>query len=241
MSRVNTQHSIYSLIPIQFILIAFFLSGCAASKETQNRTLSKSEVESLTVQRKAGEEYVIQPGDQIELKVWGYKEFNTKGKVNSRGIFTIPMAGEIKAEGLSKEKFKSNVRTKLTDYIKGEVKFTVTFTSAQRNMVSVLGSVGQPSNYQVINNTSLFEILSEAGGTTEQADLRRIRIYEKGNINKATEVNLADYLKEEDTGPVAVVKPGDIVYVPKQENMMEELSSLFRDVVLLFGMFRVFN
>lgn len=223
------------------VLVTFILSGCASSKDARTSTLSKSEMESLIVQRRTDEQYIIQPGDQIELSVWGYEEFNSTKTVNSQGIITIPLVGEIKAEGLSKEKFKENLKTKLNEFIKGEINFTVTITSAERNTVSVLGSVNQPNNYQIINSSSLFEILSKAGGTTEQADLRSIRIYKKGDVQKPVEVNLANYLKEKETGPVATVYPGDIVYVPRQENAMRELSSFFRDVVLLFGMFRVFN
>lgn len=233
--------SIPILIPLTLVLMTFILSGCASSRNAQTSTLSKSEMKSLIIQRQADEEYVIQPGDQIELSVWGYKQFNTTKTVNSQGIITVPLIGEVKAEGITKEKFKEDLRTKLKEFIKGEINFTVTITSAQRNTVSVLGSVGQPNNYQIINSTSLFEILSKAGGTTEQADLRNIRIYKKGNVQKPVEVNLANYLKEKETGPVATVKPGDIVYVPQQENALRELSSFFRDVVLLFGMFRVFN
>lgn len=223
------------------VLLTVILSGCASSRQAQTGTLSKSEMESLIIQQRTDEEYIIQPGDQIELAVWGYEEFNTTKTVNSQGVITVPLIGEIQAEGISKEKFKENLRTNLSEYIKGDINFTVTITSAQMNTVSVLGSVGRPDNYQIINSISLFEILSKAGGTTEQADLRSIRIYQKGDAQEPVEVNLADYLKRKQSGPVAVVHPGDIVYVPQQENVMKELSSFFRDVVLLFGMFRVFN
>lgn len=223
------------------VLLVSILSGCASSRQAQTSTLSKSEMESLVIQQQTDEEYIIQPGDQIEIAVWGYEEFNTTKTVNSQNIITVPLAGEIRAGGISKEKFKDSLRDHLSEYIKGDINFSVTITSAQNNTVSVLGSVGRPDNYQIINTTSLFEILSKAGGTTEQADLRSIRIYQQGDAQEPVEVNLADYLKRKQSGPVAVVHPGDIVYVPQQENVMQELSGFFRDVVLLFGMFRVFN
>lgn len=222
-------------------LTMLVLSGCATSRNAGTSTLSKSEMESLIVQRQNNEEYIIQRGDKIKLSVWGYNKFNADQTVNSQGVITIPLIGEVKAEGLSKSKFKKNLRQDLSQYIKGEINFTLTITSAESNTVSVLGSVGRPDNYQIISSTSLFKILSKAGGTTDNADLRNIRIYQQGKVQKPVEVNLANYLKEKDSGPIAMVHPGDIVYVPKQENAMRELSSFFRDVVLLFGMFRVFN
>lgn len=230
-------------VPISLILVmvAYMLSGCSTTQNAQTSTLSKSEMESLTIQRRTDEEYIIQRGDEIELSVWDYDQFDATEKVNAQGIITLPLVGELKAEGLTKETFKQNLRAKLEEYIKGEINFTVTITSAQKSTISVLGSVSEPNNYQVISSITLFEILSKAGGTTEQADLRSIRIYRKGQVEEPTEVNLADYLKKKKSGPIAVVHPGDIVYVPQEENVMRELSSFFRDVVLLFGMFRVFN
>lgn len=229
-------------VPLLIIMMAYLLSGCASSKNTrQNGELSKSEMESLMNRRQTDSEYIIQRGDEIEVSVWGYEEFNSTKTVNAQGIITIPLVGEMEADGLSKEEFKANLKNKLKKFIEDEINFTVSITSVNKSIVSVLGSVNEPDNYELIGSVTLFEILSKAGGTTEQADLRNIRIYRRGEEKEPIEVNVANYLKEKEAGPVAVVQPGNVVYVPRQENAMREMSSFLRDVVLLFGMFRVFN
>lgn len=192
------------------------------------------------IERRASE-YVIRPGDQIEVSVFGYDEFNTTKSVSARGIIVVPLVGEVQAEGKTKEEFKSNLRQELTQYIKGDFNLSVSIASSQENVISVLGSVGRPDNYSVVDKVSLFEILSKAGGTTEEADLRNIKVYQEGQAGDPLEVDLTKYLKQGNANRIAEVYPGDIVYVPKQENMVRELSEFMRDVVLLFGLFRVFN
>ncbi|MBD3615421.1 MAG: polysaccharide biosynthesis/export family protein [Gracilimonas sp.] len=192
------------------------------------------------IQRKASE-YTIQPGDEIEISVWGYDEFDTQRTVNTQGIITVPLVGEIEARGLSKDQFKEELENKLSGYIKGEINLSVSISSPQRNLVSVLGSVGRPDTYSVVDNSSLFEILSKAGGATDQADLRKIKIFKGGEATELVEIDLTNYLKKGNTSSLAFVYPGDIVYVPQQENMVRELSSFIRDVVLLFTLSRLFN
>lgn len=216
------------------------LNSCATTQSARSNTLSKSQVSSLIVQRKA-DAYTIQVGDEIEIAVWGYEDFNVTKTVTTYGVVVVPHIGEVKAEGLSKEELEANLRKQLSEYIKGEINLSLTIASAQNNIVSVLGSVGRPDNYQLLSGVSLFEILSRAGGTTDQADISNIKIFQEGNVTDAIEVDLTTYLKKGNEKNVAMVQPGDIVYVPLEKNMVRELSSFARDVVLLFGLFRVFN
>jgi polysaccharide export outer membrane protein len=192
------------------------------------------------IQQKA-EDYEIQSGDEIEISVWGYDEFNTKKTVTSEGYITIPLIGELEAAGLTKDELEASLKEALSEYIRGEINLTLTIMSTQEHIVSVLGSVGRPDNYTITGDMNLFQVLSQAGGTTDQADLRNIKIYKGGQTSNAREIDLTTYLRNENTGSVATVQPGDIVYVPQQENMVRELSGFLRDVVVLFGLFRFLN
>lgn len=221
-------------------LISIFAVSCASSSTIRKGTLSKSDMSSLIINRKAAEN-AIRPGDEIELSVWGYDEFNTTKVVTTHGIITVPLIGEVEAGGLNKEQFKTSLQEKLARYIKGEINLTVSITNPQSSIVSVLGSVGRPDNYPVMASVSLFEILSKAGGATEQADLRNIKIYPQGRTYSPVEVDLTVYLNKGTTQSIALVYPGDIVYVPREENVVRELADFIRDVILLVGLFSIFN
>lgn len=229
------------LLDILFIVpLMLIINNCSTTQNAQNNELSQSEISSHLIQQRA-EEYVIQAGDNIEVSVWGYDEFNTERTVTREGIITIPLIGEIQAKGLTEEEFEQNLKESLTEYIKGEINLSITITSSREHIVSVLGSVGRPDNYTIAGDMNLFQILSQAGGTTDQADLRNIKIYKGGQAMHAVQVDLTTYLKNNNANNVAAVHPGDIIYVPQQENMVREMSGFLRDVVVLFGLFRFFN
>ncbi len=217
------------------------LQACASSGNFQDNHVARSQIGQLMVQHQS-DDYTISTGDLIEISVWGYDEFNTERTVSNRGFITVPLIGEIQARGLSKEEFTRNLEERLSEYIQGEVNLTIGISSSRNNMVSVLGSVGRPDNYEITDSATLFEILSRAGGTTDEADLRNITIYRKNGVGNPINVDLNRYLQgEEHPSSIPPLTAGDIVYIPREENMVRELSTFMRDVVLLFGMFRIFN
>jgi polysaccharide biosynthesis/export protein len=223
------------------MLVAVMLQGCASSGNFQQSASSRSEIGALLIQQRT-DDYRISAGDQIEIAVWGYDEFNTERTVTGRGVVVVPLIGEVQARGQTKEEFTETLRDKLSEYIQGEINLSISITSAANKVVSVLGSVGRPDNYELLENASLFEVLSRAGGTTDDADLRNITIYRNGSSGNPLKVDLTRYLRGS-ANPVTLtpIGPGDIIYVPREENIVRELSTFMRDVVLLFGMFRIFS
>lgn len=183
-----------------------------------------------------------QPGDEITVLVFGYEEFDTQGVVSSDGTLVMPLVGELQVAGLTRSGFEEKVRQALREYIREEIVLTVSIRNTSRDMVSVLGSVRDPSNYPVIGQASLFEVLSMAGGTLEDADLRNIRVYRQHSPLVQSRVDLTWHLEQGqiDSSPLHI-QPGDIILVPRKDNMVRELSFFLRDVVLLFGLFNAFR
>ena len=221
-----------------------YVSGCASSNRVSEETLSGSNISSLMIDRISAEEK-IQSEDIIEISVWGYEEFNTIKTVNPNGFIIVPLVGEIKAAGMNKDEFSANLKSELSKYIKGEINLSLTVSTSQKNIISVLGQVGRPDNYDFNNSAPILEVLSKAGGITEDADLRSVKIYHYQSGEKTTNLDLTEYLSSGKLNKryreLSLVNPGDIVYVPKQENVIRELSTFLRDVALVFGLFRIFN
>ena len=85
------------------------------------------------------------------------------------------------------------------------------------------------------------EILSAAGGPTTESDLEHVKIFPMGNDNYPVEVNLEWYIENGQVQRLPMIKPGDTIYVPKKENVVRDFSDFARDVIVLFGFFRLFN
>ena len=219
------------------------ISGCTASKEsTENSAISKAQA--LNVNRNENN-YVIQPGDQVTVTVWNHDQFNINQVVSSDGTIAYPLLGEVKAQGLKKAEFISLLKKKLADYIKGNINLTVSISRPNDKEVSVLGSVNKPDNYPMDKSTSILRILADAGGPSSNADLKHIQVLRPGHVPNRVSIDLTDYFTTDSgqniSNPPYQVAPGDIIYIPKSDNVVRDLSGFMRDAVILFGVFRVFN
>lgn len=222
-------------------LFACALAGCGTEGVTQKDELSSSRSGKgiIIINTPANTAPpVIKQGDNVEISVWGYPEFTTSTTVKMGGTVTLPLVGDIKAEGLSKADFTELVKARLSEYVKGNPKITISISSPLVQKVTVLGEVTRQDTYPVTSEVPLIELLSTAGGTTADSDLNHVRIL-RYDTDQPIEVNVQRYIETGNVDMMPKVRPGDTVFVPKKENFVRSFSDFLRDVVLLFGFFRV--
>ncbi|MFZ1082074.1 MAG: polysaccharide biosynthesis/export family protein [Candidatus Kryptoniota bacterium] len=181
---------------------------------------------------------MIRPGDQVQVMVWGYPEFNTTTTVKDYGTITIPLVGDVIAAGFTEKQFAEQVKERLAEYVKGDARVTISHIGMDKR-VSVMGAVTTQGNYPVMNSVSLVEIIAAAGGASADADLRHVKIFKHGQRSDATEVDLSDYLESGSFQNVPKVGPGDTIFVPRQENIVREISTFGQDILVLFGFFTI--
>jgi polysaccharide biosynthesis/export protein len=223
-------------------MTGMMLAGCGSTPSTSRQNLetySRSKNGALFVKIES-DTYTIKQGDQVEISVWGYSEFNTTGIVREGGMITVPLVGDIHAEGNTKEEFLSELRTKLSQYIQGNADITVTISSLTKQRVAVWGAVIHQENYPVVGEVSLVEILASAGGATADSDLHHVKIIRAGNPGKPIVVDVENYMENGDTDAIPKVRAGDTVFVPTKDNVVRDFSGFFQDAVILFGFFRAF-
>lgn len=229
-------------------IAAFFIQGCATSQTVEKKEKVTEADPTLASEEPHTAEldsiYSIKIGDEVEVSVWEESDFNTTTTVSNMGTIVVPLIGEIEAAGKTQNQLERQLRQELSKYIRGEINLTVAVRNTDSLKVSVLGMVIRPDNYPVVEETSIFKVLSMAGGTTDQANINSVRIYREESNPGYTELDIADILEKGETKSAAKIYPGDIVYVPpkeKNENVVREISGFLRDAVLLFGIFRVVN
>ena len=214
------------------------VSGCSPSQEITKENVqvipSVSQPHQMELQ---ADSYIIRQGDQIQLSVWGYPEFNQTAVVKEMGTITIPLIGEQMATGLTKEQFTIQIQKKLSEYVQGEAKLTVNVISTVAQRVTVLGAVHKQDNYPVTSDVSLVQTLSAAGGTMVDADLRHIKILRDGVKGPPIEVDLMSFFENGNINSVPIVRPGDTVFVPKDEDIILKISLYMTSAVLLFSFF----
>lgn len=224
-----------------FLAVALF-AGCSSSRQLQeDNARHQLANNSATAYAQPDSLYKIRPGDEVEILVWEQDRFNTSTTVSNHGTIVVPLIGELNVTGLTRAQLQRELLRRLSEYIRGDINLTVSVRSTDNMQVSIFGMVSRPDNYQIVDETSIFRVLSMAGGPSEEANIRRVKIYRESG-NPAYEVlDLTYYLENGRMDKAVMVKPGDIVYVPQRQNAVREMSGFLRDVVLLFGIFRIVN
>lgn len=178
-------------------------------------------------------------GDQLQLTVLGYPEFNTTTPVKSNGTIAIPLIGEVKAVGFTKDQLEAEIVRRLSDYVKSKVYVTLNLTSATVQNIVVLGAVVQQNSFPNTASVSIFQLLANAGGPVPDADLRHIKVYRGGNLAREEELDLSGIVSPGNRPGrgTPMINPGDLVYVPKSENFMREFSPFLYDIVVVLTLF----
>jgi len=241
-SDFTSRITVLLIVAVMGIAGSVLLSGCGSGDATRDSVTQIIRSGSRPIQSEArSDDYVIRQRDSIKFEVFGYPEFNTETIIKELGTVTIPNIGEVTAAGLTKDQFRQLLTTKLSEYIQGEVKFSLVVISAVPQKITVLGEVTRQENYPLTNEVTLLEALSMAGGVTVDSDLRTIKILRGGLNSQPIVVDLTYYVEKGNLESIPIVRPGDTIYVPRNSNVIRDLSVFMRDVIFIFGFFQLFG
>ncbi len=159
------------------------------------------------------------PGDSVSVEVYGQPDMTTTVYVGDNGAISIPLVGSVQVQGLSPVEAATRVEKALKDgqfLVDPHVTITVTQSRSQR--VSVLGEVRTPGRYPIEPNTSVLDLLAEAGGVT---DTSAYTIYILRADASGREIRYPIDLKglsdRKDQLPTQTLKAGDSVFVPRAD------------------------
>ncbi|HLI86302.1 MAG TPA: polysaccharide biosynthesis/export family protein [Bryobacteraceae bacterium] len=175
--------------------------------------------------------YVLGPEDQITIRALHVDEIGEAPlRIGSDGYINLALAGRVHAAGLTVSELEQDITQRLHEYVL-DPEVTITVTEFHSQPVSVLGAVKNPGIYQVQGHKTLSEMLSLAGGLDQAAgsEVKITRELSQGPVplpNATTDssgkfsvadVSLNDILKANDPRANIVIKPQDVITVPRAE------------------------
>lgn len=228
---------------VNVLLVALTLGSCSSSDSTRDTPTRVPAHSGQVYSSMQSDTNMISIGDSIALSVWDAPQFNANANVGPSGEITIPLIGETKVVGYNKEEVVRILRRKLSEYIKGDASFSLEIIHPKPR-ITVVGMVGKLGSIPVDGEVSLLDALLKAGGWLETADLRYIRITRQstGYTEKnSIEFDLTTFLETGDMRGMPIVRPGDIVVVPKKENYISEFGGFVSSIFVLFGFLSLFK
>ena len=123
--------------------------------------------------------YVLGPGDQLVIDIYGATQESMKLTVSPDGEITIPEFGPVRVSGLSVASAQAKIRGKLGGYYQSS-QIKTTLGQTRTIMVNVMGEVRVPGTYTLSAFATVFHALYMAGGISELGTLRSIKVYRQG-------------------------------------------------------------
>lgn len=159
-------------------------------------------------------------GDSVTIHVYGQPDMTTTAYVADNGTLPVPLAGPVQVAGLSPAEAADRIEQALRDgmfLVDPSVTLNVVQSRSQR--VSVLGEVRTPGLYQIDSNTPIYEVLAQAGGTTENsADMAYVLRQDKNGETQRFPIDLRGLSSGAlSSSGVQRLQGGDSIFIPKAE------------------------
>jgi polysaccharide biosynthesis/export protein len=158
--------------------------------------------------------YLLNPGDQLEIDVWREEDLQRTVLVRPDGKFTFPLAGEVVAANRSPAEVQAEVTQKLRNYIP-EAVVTVTVTGIGGNQIYVIGQVADPGMFIMNPRLNVLQALSLAGGMTAFASQNNIIILRsRGGEQETLQFRYDDIARGRNLDQNILLEAGDVIIVP---------------------------
>lgn len=166
----------------------------------------------------------LHPGDSVQITVWQDPKLDRKLVIGPDGMISFPLAGHIKAGGMTTQGLENALKSRLQKNYSGELDVTVTLAEVnkeaeaeQKPRFYVTGEVQRPGPYLLTQKTNVVQALAQAGGIGIFGARQRIQIHRK--VNGADSIYLFDYNAYQ-AGSAATeninLRANDIVIVPER-------------------------
>src|SRR5277367_6186062 len=156
-------------------------------------------------------DYVIGPGDEVRIRVWGQVNFNADVKVDRSGDIYLPQVGRIHVTGVAFSDLSQQIHSQIARVYRN-FDLTVDLGQLRSIQIFVVGQARRPGTYTVSSLSTLVNAIFASGGPSVQGTMRAIQLKREGKV--ITTFDLYDLLIRGDKSKDARLLPGDVIFIP---------------------------
>ncbi len=135
--------------------------------------------------------YVLGPGDQLVIDIYGASQKTLIHTISSEGTITVTGVGPVHVSGLTVEEAQSKIRGTVGSHYSGS-SIRLTVGNTRSIMINMMGEVRNPGTYNLSAFATVFHALYAAGGVKPLGTLRNIKVYRGGRL--VTVVDIYEYI-----------------------------------------------
>jgi polysaccharide export outer membrane protein len=177
--------------------------------------------------------YRIEPQDQLNIEVWEKPDLTRIVAVRADGTVTLPLIGEVQVGGTTPAELEEELARNFSLYDRQITQISVEVTAYNSKAVFVLGEVAQPGKYASWPMPTIWDLVRDAGGPTENAYLGGVQVIRQGGTAGERNILTVDLNQIWGRGvPTSLpeLEPDDTVIVPKKV-----IAQTWPNVIYLFG------
>lgn len=173
-------------------------------------------------------DYLIGPGDEIRLRVWGQVNFRADDRVDRSGEIYLPQIGPVHVAGMPFSALDAHLREAIARVYRN---FDLTADIGQIRAIQVYlaGEARQPGVYTVSSLSTLVDALFASGGPSASGSLRHIQLRRSGAV--VTDFDLYSLLVHGDKSKDVPLQNGDVIFIPPAGPQVALTGSIRRPAI----------
>lgn len=187
-------------------ILGALVVGCASTNPPAPTTAASSEYN-----------YVVGPGDVVNIVVWRNPELSMSVPVRPDGKITAPLVEDLPAMGKDTTTLARDIEAALAKYIREPVVTVVvtSFVGPYSEQIRVVGEAAKPQTIPYKQKMTLLDVMIIVGGITDFADGNSTTLLRNSEGGKQYNIRVKDLIKRGDVSANVEVKPGDVLIIPR--------------------------
>ncbi len=157
-------------------------------------------------------DYVIGPGDALQIRGWGMVDIDINVTVNRSGEIYLPRVGSVNVAGVLYRDLQGHLK-KAVSRIYSHFELTASIAQTRSVQIYILGHAQRPGTYTLSAMSSLLNALFASGGPSATGTMRDIQL-KRGNAAPVS-IDLYDMLLHGDKSMDRALQDGDVIYIPE--------------------------
>ena len=227
----NKMRAFFKILILLIVLAACVLVSCAPDQEYQRvinnayygkgrSSLLNSELVSRAMTQGALDsamDYRLGPEDLLQISVFRVDDLSATVRISEAGMISLPLVNGVKAAGLTPPELEKIIAGKLRAYIQDPI-VNVFVKEYRSRKITVVGAVRNPQVFTISGQKYLLDMLSMAGGLTDEASnvcfISRRAGPDGSAKEKTLKIDLNELLEKGDTELNIPVRSGDVINIP---------------------------
>ena len=159
--------------------------------------------------------YVLGPGDELQISVYGVQEYNASVPVTTEGKVSIQYVGQIPVSGMTIEaatqKIKSAIARVYSTVASGQSQVGISLTRIRTIKVTIIGSK-QPGNYSISSLATVYNALFLGGGPGKNGSYRNIELLRNNKVYR--KIDIYNFLVNGNQSDNVGLKDNDVIRIP---------------------------